>query len=69
MAEKKEYDIDNNNAELASSDAVQSGADALAVQTNDPVYDAKARVLNRAIQDIGMGWYQWQLFIVIGFGW
>ena len=21
------------------------------------------------IQDIGMGWYQWQLFIVIGFGW
>jgi MFS family permease len=35
----------------------------------DPVYDAKARVLNRAIQDIGMGWYQWQLFIVVGFGW
>lgn len=22
----------------------------------DPVYEAKARVLNRAIQDIGMGW-------------
>lgn len=35
----------------------------------DPVYEAKARVLNRAIQDIGMGWYQWQLFIVVGFGW
>lgn len=51
----------------------------------DPVYDAKARVLNRAvgvllfssgslltipqIQDIGMGRYQWQLFIVVGFGW
>lgn len=35
----------------------------------DPIYEAKARVLNRAIQDIGMGWYQWQLFIVIGFGW
>lgn len=26
--------------------------------TIDPVYEAKARVLNRAIQDIGMGWYQ-----------
>lgn len=37
--------------------------------TFDPVYEAKARVLNRAIQDIGMGWYQWQLFIVVGFGW
>ncbi|KAF2748070.1 MFS general substrate transporter [Sporormia fimetaria CBS 119925] len=35
----------------------------------DPVYAAKARVLNKAIQDIGMGRYQWQLFIVIGFGW
>ncbi|EXJ89840.1 MFS transporter, metabolite:H+ symporter [Capronia epimyces CBS 606.96] len=37
--------------------------------STDPVYEAKARVLNRAIQDIGMGWYQWQLFIVVGFGW
>ncbi|KAF2838716.1 transporter [Patellaria atrata CBS 101060] len=37
--------------------------------TLDPVYTAKAKVLNKAIQDIGMGKYQWQLFIVIGFGW
>jgi len=35
----------------------------------DPVYEAKAKMLNKAIQDIGMGRYQWQLFIVIGFGW
>ncbi|OJD11664.1 hypothetical protein AJ78_07608 [Emergomyces pasteurianus Ep9510] len=35
----------------------------------DPVYEAKAQLLNQAILDIGMGWYQWQLFIVIGFGW
>jgi hypothetical protein len=21
------------------------------------------------IQEIGMGWYQWQLFTVVGFGW
>ncbi|PGH26493.1 hypothetical protein AJ80_01807 [Polytolypa hystricis UAMH7299] len=35
----------------------------------DPVYEAKARLLNQAILDIGMGRYQWQLFIVIGFGW
>ncbi|KYK61819.1 membrane transporter [Drechmeria coniospora] len=35
----------------------------------DPVYEAKARVLNRAVGDIGMGWYQWQLFVVVGFGW
>ena len=36
----------------------------------DPVYEGKAQVLNTAIQEIGMGWYQWQLFIVVGgFGW
>lgn len=27
----------------------------------DPVYEAKARVLNKAIQDIGMSRYQWQV--------
>lgn len=37
--------------------------------TVDPVYEAKARLLNQSVQDIGMGRYQWQLFIVIGFGW
>ncbi|KAK3984841.1 synaptic vesicle 2-related protein [Cladorrhinum sp. PSN332] len=35
----------------------------------DPVYEEKAQVLNRAIQEIGMGKYQYLLFIVIGFGW
>ncbi|KAJ5580237.1 uncharacterized protein N7459_006222 [Penicillium hispanicum] len=35
----------------------------------DAPYKAKAAVLNRAIQEIGMGRYQWQLFVVIGFGW
>ncbi|CAE6442097.1 unnamed protein product [Rhizoctonia solani] len=35
----------------------------------DPVYQAKAELLNAAIQEIGMGKYQWHLFIVTGFGW
>ena len=36
----------------------------------DPVYEGKAQVLNTAIQHIGMGRYQWQLFVVVGgFGW
>jgi len=25
--------------------------------------------MNKAIQDIGMGSYNWQLFILCGFGW
>jgi hypothetical protein len=40
-----------------------------AIDGVDPIYAAKARVLNVAIQEIGMGRYQWQLFFVIGFGW
>ncbi|KIK13718.1 hypothetical protein PISMIDRAFT_379089 [Pisolithus microcarpus 441] len=35
----------------------------------DPVYQAKAQILNRSIQEIGMGRYQWGLFVVAGFGW
>ncbi|KAF5348501.1 hypothetical protein D9756_009643 [Leucocoprinus leucothites] len=35
----------------------------------DPVYHAKASILNEAIQEIGMGRYQWGLSIVTGFGW
>ncbi|KAJ6615120.1 major facilitator superfamily domain-containing protein [Mycena sp. CBHHK59/15] len=35
----------------------------------DPIYQAKARILNDALQDIGMGRYQWGLFVVAGFGW
>jgi MFS family permease len=35
----------------------------------DPVYAAKAHVLNNAIQEIGMGRYQWELFCLVGFGW
>ncbi|KAK7059872.1 putative MFS-type transporter PB1E7.08c [Favolaschia claudopus] len=35
----------------------------------DAIYQAKARILNNALQDIGMGRYQWAVFVVTGFGW
>lgn len=34
-----------------------------------PAFLAKVTVLNRALADIGMGRYQWELFITAGFGW
>ncbi|KAK0207714.1 MFS general substrate transporter [Armillaria fumosa] len=37
--------------------------------TIDPIYQRKAHILNDAIQEIGMGKYQWALFVVTGFGW
>ncbi|KAL5428043.1 hypothetical protein PMIN04_000987 [Paraphaeosphaeria minitans] len=33
------------------------------------IYDKKAKVINRAIADMGMGRYQWQLFVLCGCGW
>ncbi|KAG7442073.1 uncharacterized protein BT62DRAFT_1079604 [Guyanagaster necrorhizus] len=35
----------------------------------DAVYQAKSRVLNKTIQEIGMGMYHKQLFVCAGFGW
>ncbi|KAI0769082.1 MFS general substrate transporter [Trametes elegans] len=37
--------------------------------SEDAVYKAKARVLGDAFQEIGMGKYQWALFLLTGFGW
>ena len=34
-----------------------------------PAFYAKVNVLNKAIADIGMGRYQWELFVTAGFGW
>ncbi|KAF7191247.1 MFS siderochrome iron transporter 1 [Pseudocercospora fuligena] len=41
----------------------------LAAGGHDTAYDKKSKVINKAIQDIGMGRYQWQLFTLCGFGW
>lgn len=41
----------------------------VAASGHDSSYDRKSKVINRAIQDIGMGSYQWRLFVLCGFGW
>lgn len=43
-------------------------ADVAASDTDTP-YDRKSKVINRALQDMGMGRYQWQLFALCGGGW
>lgn len=32
-------------------------------------YNAKVKLLNNALQDIGMGSFQWKLYVACGFGW
>ena len=41
----------------------------IAASGHDTAYDRKSKVINLAIQDIGMTRYQWKLFVLCGFGW
>ncbi|KAL4248788.1 MFS transporter superfamily protein [Abortiporus biennis] len=63
-SQEKKRSIDEQNVYITkvNDDLFEEGS-------VDPVYQAKARLLNAAIQEIGMGKYQWYLFIVAGFGW
>lgn len=68
----KDMDDDTKDGESlprASASPHIDGGTPIVLKGIDPVYENKARVLNNAIQDIGMGSYQWQLFVVVGFGW
>jgi hypothetical protein len=57
VAEEEQGKYDSH--EIPSIDEAPAGV--LEEGSLDPVYEAKARVLNKAIQDIGMGRYQWQV--------
>jgi len=52
------------STDLTSTTTKNDLADSL-----DPIYAAKATILNNAINEIGMGKYQWQLFCLVAFGW
>ncbi|EXJ79431.1 hypothetical protein A1O3_08933 [Capronia epimyces CBS 606.96] len=41
----------------------------LQVDGVDPVFEHQARLVNHAVQGIGMGKYQWALFGLCGYGW
>ncbi|KAG5926299.1 hypothetical protein E4U42_003446 [Claviceps africana] len=56
--EEAEYTIDSLRAE------VRQGRQG---QWTD--YEVKSKLINKAIGDIGMGRYNWQLFVLCGFGW
>ena len=35
----------------------------------DRTFEAQAELVNHAVQQIGMGKYQWKLFVLAGYGW
>ncbi|KAG6064838.1 hypothetical protein E4U32_008037 [Claviceps aff. humidiphila group G2b] len=56
--EEAEYTIDGLRAEMRQGR-----------QGQWTEYEVKSKLINKAIGDIGMGRYNWQLFVLCGFGW
>ncbi|KAL8946380.1 MAG: hypothetical protein Q9183_007916 [Haloplaca sp. 2 TL-2023] len=52
---------DSDSGDIPLGDATTRSRLVLEEGSVDPVYQAKARALNDAIQQIGMGKYQWEL--------
>ncbi|KAF2453449.1 major facilitator superfamily domain-containing protein [Lineolata rhizophorae] len=68
--ESFESDDPNRPAHKLTVESLKAEVEAdLAASGVDSAYDRKSKVINKAIQDIGMGKYQWQLFCLCGFGW
>jgi hypothetical protein len=73
--------MDSKDKEQPTEDTVSVRRGAIAAVTSavdledlkisglDPTYELKADLVNHAVQAIGMGKYQWWLFVVTGFGW
>ncbi|KAF9265777.1 MFS general substrate transporter [Marasmius fiardii PR-910] len=64
-----EYDLKKERGDSDRGEIHATTEDIFTENALDPVYQGKARVLNDALQEIGMGQYQWALFVVTGFGW
>ncbi|CAN6650344.1 hypothetical protein TRVA0_024S01244 [Trichomonascus vanleenenianus] len=67
--EAKDTQAEVSNNPLDSVSESDESTDKLYGDEFDPVYIAKAKVISDAISEIGMGRYQWVLFVVAGFGW
>ncbi|KAH9844742.1 membrane transporter, partial [Teratosphaeria destructans] len=50
------------------SPSLRKHGDLLGQESLDPVLNAKMHLVNDAIDEIGMTWYQWKLFCLNGFG-
>lgn len=69
-------DDDNENTGMLQMSAAEYTIDGLRREVREgqrrrqwSEYELKSKLINKAIQDIGMGRYNWQLFVLCGFGW
>jgi len=69
-ADEKASVSPNNNSAMYTVEGLRNEIAAeVGAGGADTPYDLKSKVINKAIQDIGMGRYNWQLFGLCGFGW
>lgn len=67
----KSRDNDNDSASLATGLALAlppPSHDVLSAEAIDPALDARIRLINAAVDEIGMTPYQWKMFLLTGFG-
>ncbi|CUM64499.1 uncharacterized protein PRCAT00002104001 [Priceomyces carsonii] len=67
-------EIRNRSPQMSSENSNEEHEEKHIVETliapgMNAVYNSKVKLLNDALQDIGMGRFQWTLFVVAGFGW
>ncbi|KAF9529833.1 MFS general substrate transporter [Crepidotus variabilis] len=66
--EKREHSPTQQSRDVKDVEAFNSSAGEDDIDLGDTNYQRKASLLNAAIQEAGMGRYQWGLFVVTGFG-
>ena len=70
---QRHHDVDSldgiEDDGCSPEDLKLQSAEEEAASSGESVYDRRSKVINKAIQDIGMGKYQWRLFVLCGFGW
>lgn len=55
--------------EAGSTDHISGELATLVIPGVDIIFEEQAALVNHAVQVIGMGKYQWALFLLAGYGW
>jgi hypothetical protein len=55
--------------EAGSTDRISGELATLVIPGVDIIFEEQAALVNHAVQAIGMGKYQWALFLLAGYGW
>lgn len=59
--------LDHDAGKVTNIDDVE--VDTFYGSSTTKAYRLKSELIGKCMEDIGMGWFQWKLFVVTGFGW